>query len=60
MADQAKSSAQKMQQGLVEEALKEPGVAEAVEVFNAARRHVPQPTIAPYSGVGYATGGNQR
>jgi len=59
VADQPKPSTQKDQQELVREALKQPGVAEAIKVYNAAREYVPQPTIAPSSGVRYATGGNQ-
>ncbi len=58
--DQAAPSAQKEQHELVKGALKQPGVAEAIQVFNAASPYVPQPSIALSSGVGYATGGNKR
>jgi len=59
VSDQSKPSTQEDQKELVKEALKQPGVAEAIQVFNAASEYVPQPTIVPSSGVGYATGGNQ-
>ena len=51
---------QKEQAKLVEEAIGQPGVATAVEVYSAASQYVPTPVAQPFDAGAYATGGNPR
>ena len=56
----SKAERQKEQAKLVKEALKQPGVATAVEVYSGASQYVPLPVAQPFDGGSYATGGNLR
>jgi hypothetical protein len=50
---------QQEQRELVEQALEQPGVAEAIAVFNQVRKYAPAPMTAQRVGTRqYSTGGN--
>lgn len=57
MANKSESQAQADQQRLLAEALKQPGVADAVEAFGRVQEHQ-QPAAVSVGRSGYATGGN--
>lgn len=57
---QKKVTRQREQERLVEEAMQQPGVATAIQVFVVASRYVPLLAAQPQSGNSYATGGNPR
>jgi hypothetical protein len=53
------SEAQAEQDRLLKEALKRPGVAAALAVYESVQKYVPAPAAPPRS-VSYSTGGNTR
>jgi len=55
-----KLNRQEEQEKLVEEAMQQPGVATAIEVFAVASQYVPLPVAQPVARGSYATGGNLR
>jgi hypothetical protein len=57
MAGKTRSKAQREQAKLLEDALKRPGVAAAVEAYERVEAYAPQPVQAVAKG-SYATGGN--
>jgi hypothetical protein len=56
----SKAKRQKEQAKMVERAMKQPGVATAMEVYSGASQYVPVPVAEPFDTGAYATGGNPR